>query len=1767
MTRKSMRIQPSVTLRVCANKLRASTSILGFAFCVWRRKKDDGYLLPAINDGDTITVKKSAPRKLSKRRRWTAAGFLAGGVVVSFTEAPAATLIYEVNKDNGATGVMRLSEGTLSGSVLSNPKNLKTGSNTFNFGAVLVRPTFGEAKTPVAPQQLYRFGQNKAPADTVMILYEGRFDSLKPGLGALVGNDDSSAHPSDVKMGGCSNSTSACPSIAYTVTAGQVYSLVISTYRPGSALGLPQSFYSTGQADFGRFDGLASINPVAAGTGLSYNSVYDLDFRFTPEFRGGVMRMDKPYGTIYNYAQDFLVSSDTGNTVDLYGHDTKFTGVWSDVSGQAGAVKFVNSVGQANLDLVGNNTFSGGLTIANGVTLNVTSSANLGGEKAVLSFDGGALQTKGALSTSRPVVIRSMGGIWDAGGTVTLSGQLSGSGILRKNGVGALILTGDNDFFGTLTISDGSLQVGAGQSGVLSNANVRIVNNSLGSVVFSRTNATSFSGSISGTGGVKFVGGGILTLSGANTHSGGTTISAGSLIALNGGVFGSGLVTNDAALDLSFASDSTLANRLAGAGALSKTGTGVATLTGQGSTVGALTVSEGTLKLEQNGVLTAQSYQTRTKATTSVGASSQLVVAGAFTQDADAILSATIGSANAPLISADSASLDGTLQIAGFDANRTMVRASDLAGTEFTVVKTQKGISKDFASIDFGGASSAVDYLTLDGRKSADGRDYSVGFGLTWLAGATKGDGTFTLANAADRFDLDLDLTDQADTFKSGWDGKSLTKAGAGTLVLSATNGYTGATTINGGMLQAGIADAFAQSGAVNLAAGATLDLNGFNQRANDLSGEGSVTLGKGTLSANIASAKSFGGVISGDGSLVKSGAGEWTLSGANTHSGGTTISAGSLIALNGGVFGSGLVTNDAALDLSFASDSTLANRLAGAGALSKTGTGVATLTGQGSTVGALTVSEGTLKLEQNGVLTAQSYQTRTKATTSVGASSQLVVAGAFTQDADAILSATIGSANAPLISADSASLDGTLQIAGFDANRTMVPLKASEALNRTYRLISTTSGIAGDFVLTPLQQTGLDYITYDGAVSRDGQNYDVGMKLSWTDGSATSSTGTFTIDKGKSFDADVILKDQNGTFVNGWDGASLVKAGEGLMVLSSDNAYTKGTTINDGVLQVSRDKNLGATSGDLTFNGGYLAAIDSFETARDVQLSNGMGGFDVRGGNTLTLNGDVSGSGGLNIAGLGELRLNGHADYVGDTVVNSGTLAAGGLEALSVNSEIRVKSGANLKLEGFDQVVRGLDNAGNVFIGDRSGERVGAIFTVSGAYTSNGGNLFLNTVLGDDNSKTDKLVADAVSIGNRGAIGVPTRVYVNNVGGLGARTTGDGIKIVHVNDPSKSAAGAFALGQRVAAGAFTYQLHQGSMDMSGSDGNWYLRTENDYRDEVVISSTIGGSLGKLGMALLSGFSGRDGGSELHCQEVGPDYENSRCMQPRRSGWANVVASSGKSRFEGDNNSVGTFEKYGANTDHELYGFVSGLDILRDTRLDGSSDVAGVYFGTASIHTGVGAPSGLNAGSSSIDGYSIGGYWSHMSSSGWYLGGVLQSTRYSSIESSSASGQSVETTGWAIIASTETGYKFKLDNNWSIVPQAQLTYQHSSISGITDDFGQTHFHGADDYALRGGIKLHNDWTTSEGHRLQTFASANVWHSFGPQHKITTSTLDGMHPVTIATGQSSSWIHLNLGLSGQLTDQISAFAAAEFNKSIGKDSGSSISVKAGLKVNF
>jgi fibronectin-binding autotransporter adhesin len=195
--------------------------------------------------------------------------------------------------------------------------------------------------------------------------------------------------------------------------------------------------------------------------------------------------------------------------------------------------------------------------------------------------------------------------------------------------------------------------------------------------------------------------------------------------------------------------------------------------------------------------------------------------------------------------------------------------------------------------------------------------------------------GGFDIADAGNRFTVSQTLGS----------GGALTKAGAGSLVLTAANAYAGGTTISAGTLQLG---------------------NGGTTG----SIIGNVT-NNGSVAFNRSNTYQFDGVISGAGAMRQIGSGTTVLTGNNAYSGGTTISAGILQLGNGGASGSiiGDVLDNATLAINRSDIVALTANISGTGAFQQLGTGTTILAGINTYAGGTTIAGGTLRVENNAAL------------------------------------------------------------------------------------------------------------------------------------------------------------------------------------------------------------------------------------------------------------------------------------------------------------------------------------------------------------------------------------------------------------------------------------------------------------------------------------------------------------------------------------------------------------------------------------------------------------------------------------------------------------------------------------------------------------------------------------------------------------------------------------------------------------------------------
>lgn len=703
--------------------------------------------------------------------------------------------------------------------------------------------------------------------------------------------------------------------------------------------------------------------------------------------------------------------------------------------------------------LTGTNGYTGATTIEGG-TLALSGAGSIAASSGVNltagAFDVSALTGPGA-------AIKSLAG---TGGNVTLGthtltlsnasgtfgGAIAGSGGLTLT-AGTETLAASNGYTGATTINGGTLALsGAGSIAASSGVN-------LAAGVFdisASTGAGATIWSLAGTGGTVTLGARTLTLAnasgtfgGAITGSGGLTLMAGTeTLTGNSSAFSGTVNVNSGRL-------------LIGAGGT--LGNGAATFNiHNGGTLGGTGRVGGNVAIDAGGILSA-GFSPGT-----------LTITGNLVQNIGSISnfelgqSGIVGGASNDLVNVGgNLSMAGTLNLtppsAGWyrlynvtgtiSGSYDTVNSGALSNTIYTTIPNQVNVLLagagqvvqfwDGADATGNGAVNGgtatwnagnTNWTSLPGAQINDQWRAGVGIlggvagtvtvadpqyiqGLQFTVGGyTLTGGTLNMTGdpfsdpAKSFITTDAGVTATIDSTIAGA-GIGLTKQGAGTLVLTGTNIYTGGTTINAGTLQLGNGETTGSiagdvtnnailavdrsdtvtfdnvvsgTGALQQNGTGTLVLTGTNTFTGGTTiNAGTLQIGNGATTGSIvgdvinnsvlavdrSDAPVLSGAISGTGALRQNGTGTFVLTGTNTYTGGTTISAGTLQIGNGGTTGSivGAVINNSILAINRSDALTLPGDISGTGALQQNGAGVTTLAGAASYVGATAVNAGAL--------------------------------------------------------------------------------------------------------------------------------------------------------------------------------------------------------------------------------------------------------------------------------------------------------------------------------------------------------------------------------------------------------------------------------------------------------------------------------------------------------------------------------------------------------------------------------------------------------------------------------------------------------------------------------------------------------------------------------------------------------------------------------------------------------------------------------------
>ncbi|WP_161808145.1 autotransporter-associated beta strand repeat-containing protein [Mesorhizobium sp. 1M-11] len=923
----------------------------------------------------------------------------------------------------------------------------------------------------------------------------------------------------------------------------------------------------------------------------------------------------------------------------------------------------LNNLGSGSVWLTGGDMFNVA-TFTNSDTATLTIDAGRKLSLGTLTFNGGTISGTGIIEAANNLNLLGAG---------TIGATLAGSAGLVKTGPsGMVILTGNNTYTGGTTVSGGGgLQLGtSGTAGSIRGAVT------VNSGTFNLTNAdtTAITG-ITNKATTNFYN---------NTTAGSATITnTGELYFYDTSSAASARITNNFFVEFhdgskagasNITNNNTLLfyqNSLAGNAAITNNNGGFLNFDNFSSADAAHITNGGTLAFYGNssaGNADITNDQDLTFYDASQAGSAEIMNNGSLTFRSTA--------------TAGSAKITNNSNVAFlFNSNAGNAEINNVAGT-----------------VDFSGSTGANGDKKLGAGSIAGGGSYLLG------------DNELTVGSN--------DLSTEVSGTISGTGG-SLVKIGNGTLKLSGTSTYTGLTAVSAGTLQGGKVNAFSSIGAFSVASGATIDLGGFDQEISSLTGDGLVT-NTGISDAALTvgrndSSTIFGGTIqdAGAGSLTMSkiGAGTLTLTGTSSHRGGTTVNAGTLQLGTIGVGGiAGKITGSVDVTASGTFDIVNINSSSALSITSSGTTNFRNATSAGGSGDTIRINAGTLNFHDtatggsaninnsSGVLnfndssraaSAEIFNLQRINFNGDSSADQAHISNMSAMNFDdrsTAGSARIESDGITVFAGDSTA--GTAQISA----RGTVDFKGNS--NAESAAVTINSG--GSVKFHDMSSGGNARI-----VIEDGGSFEIGdLTSAGTTAGSIEGAGTYYLGSKK---LTVGSNDQStevsGTIVDGsaGTGGSLAKTGAGTLTLSGDNTYTGGTSLLGGVVQASRNANLGDASGALTFDGGALKLGASFDLAatRQIMLNSGGGTIDTNGFAT-TVSQSVGGTGGFTKTGSGTLTIAGTSAYTGATKVAVGTLSVNG--SIASSSSVTVDYGATIGGSGTlgSTVVNGTLSAGN---------------------------------------------------------------------------------------------------------------------------------------------------------------------------------------------------------------------------------------------------------------------------------------------------------------------------------------------------------------------------------------------------------------------------------------------------------------------------------------
>ena len=1281
------------------------------------------------------------------------------------------------------------------------------------------------------------------------------------------------------------------------------------------------------------------INPVSGNLNVNSANIF---------LGGNQLRVFGDSGNTLTFGTGTVISG-TGGTVAINQNSTVVYQSAHTYTGgtfiNAGTLRF-NTGGSADSTTLNLGDTSGTraatLQVASGVTLGSGSSLTVrsgsSGSKSLSYTDG-----TGTGTVSRGITLNDNLTISAAsGGTLTLSGVISGGSGFTNTGAGTIIFSGSSAntatgagviasgnttifnksantaaIAGTLTInSGGTLQTdSANQLNnqlVTVNGTLNLNNNSqqlalagagtvsLGSAAITNTNTgnDTFSGQMTGTGSLVKAGAGTLVLSGSNSFSGGTLISGGIIQIANNAALGTGGVTNtaDGAGLFTDGSSRTIVNNLFISNNTLIGGTGALQIDG--------TITVGlsrNLTNNNSGGLTLSNI-----AMGNSGTSRTLRIAGTGNTTINGVISNAAGQStnNLEISSSGTTRLNGANTYTG--ETTVMATGSAVLGNDMALGSTNGGtVVSSGGTLDVNGRSVLGESLTLGGQGAGNnGALRNAGSGAaSWTGlitlntstvyiGATN-NSSLTVSNisggANELCIVGAGTTTIAGGATNSGSGTALVKTNTGTAVLMASNAWSG--------------NEFIREGTVVLSNNNALGVGGTTTVGADSgTATASLRIGSGITNSN-------GITIAGGGSGRRTiaygdGAGTGTQQGSVTQNTGATfdVAAGGTLRIAGTINNAGTVTNEKS----------------GAGTL------IFSAASTGGTDNQLKIGNGAVVLGVNNA-----------GTTNTGTTTRAIdlgLDGANTSTAN----------NVALYASNGVTVSNSIYVAPNTGGAT--------------RTIGASDSGAT--------------VTYNNQIFMAGAT-----RLE----AATDSTVTFS-----------------GNLTNGSGTNALEKIGSGVVVLNASNNHAGTNVVTAGTLRLGNNRAAGNVTNVVSVtSGAALELSNNISTANPVTLNGtGVGGNgalrNVSGNNTnagaitlgaasrinsdsgtLTLSGGITGTGqsltvggtadtvvsgtGINTStsgtltkdGSGVLTVTASGNYTGGTTLTGGTLRGGhdsafGTGGLQMNGGTISSDSATAR-----SFANTLTLAGDVAFGQSSGGTGSLTFSSTATNNLGGGTRTLTTMV-------DTKIDGALGNGSLTKAGSGTLYLSNASSSFGTLTINAG-RVTFQTNASITGLGGSGGSLQIAGGTLTVNLATNATYTDSISGSGSLAKTGTGTLTLGVANTFaGGSTLSDGVLRVSDTAGLGTGALVQTSGTSTvQFSNAGTVANDMSVY-NVAFLTGGNNLSGRiTNNNATYD-VAAGTTNTLSGFVTGSGGVTKTG-EGVLSVTGTtndYAGTTTISNG-----------------------------------------------------------------------------------------------------------------------------------------------------------------------------------------------------------------------